>query len=414
MSNGPRIATGARARAGFTTVELLVTLLVVSIVAAMAWTLAQVGTSLHQRELRRADAERTRRNVETSIGRALEQTARAGFSAPNLGMLRVGIASTASGAAADTLVLLRATGPALPVASRACRVGSAAVCFTLRGDRTDAVRAGDLLAVGSSRLGYRLLQVSSIDGPYGAPCGADCPTATFCSLAPSPGVTIEEVVLGTGDPGGTASASCSESFYPDGSRCTETRVSRTTPPRLRSVCSATGAHALFTDLRTNDRTLRLGFPPAREWSALSGGGAPAVAAIPVEALRIYPVAEGTGFAIHMARGMARAGTWHRARRIAGPIASLRVEVQHAGSPDWVRGDGVDAATLGTAPNRVTHASPGPGRVGYTYARGYHTMVAVRVDADVVGTIRDGTTSTEPIRILQSLAPLARGGARETP
>ena len=35
-------------------------------------------------------------------------------------------------------------------------------------------------------LGYRLLQVTSVDGPYTAPCGADCPAATFCSPAPPP------------------------------------------------------------------------------------------------------------------------------------------------------------------------------------------------------------------------------------
>jgi len=96
MSHTSRTAA-PHPRAGFTLVELLVALVVVGVLGAMAWTLAQVGTSVHQRELRRADVERTRRNVETSVGRALEQTARGGFSAPNLGMVRVGVASTATG-----------------------------------------------------------------------------------------------------------------------------------------------------------------------------------------------------------------------------------------------------------------------------------------------------------------------------
>ena len=404
----------ARSRAGFTVIELLVVLVVVAIAGAMAWTLAQVGTSVHLRELRRADVERTRRNLEASVGRALEQTSRAGFSAHNLGMLRAGVANTATGAAADTLVLLRSTGPALPVASRPCRVGSASICVALRGDRADAVRPGDLLAIGSSRVGYRVLQVTSVDGPYAAPCGADCPAATFCSAAAAPGVGVEEVILGTRSSTGATARSCSESFFPDGSRCVETRAVRTTPPRTASVCSATGAQALFTDLRTTDRTGALGFPPAREWSGISGGGAPAIAAVPVEPLRVYPVAEGAELAIHLARGMAPGGRWNAARRVAGPVASFRVETEHAGAPGWTRGDGVDDAALATSPNRVTHATPGPEALGYTYARGYHTLVAVRLEADVVGMNREGTRTTEPMRIVQSLGSLAQGGAREEP
>ncbi len=404
----------ARSRDGFTIVELLVVLVVVAIAGAMAWTLAQVGTSVHLRELRRADAERTRRNLETSVGRALEQTARAGFSAHNLGMLRAGVASTASGAAADTLVLLHPTGAALPVASRPCRMASAAVCFALRGDHAGALRPGDLLAVGSSRVGYRVLQVTSIDGPYAAPCGADCPAATFCPVAASPGVSVVEVLLGTRQSDGATSASCSESFFPDGSRCVETRALRTTPPRTASVCSTTGAQALFTDLRTTDRTGALGFPPAREWSGMSGGGAPAVAAVPVEPLRLVPVAEGAELAIHLARGMAPGGRWNPARRVAGPVASFRVETEHAGTPGWARGDGVDRAALAASPNRASRTTPAPGALGYTYGRGYHTIVAVKLETDIVGMNREGTRTTEPMRIVQSLGSLAQGGAREEP
>lgn len=413
MNDLPRTSSLARSRAGFTLIELIVVLLVASIVAAMAWTLAQVGTSVHLSELRRADAERTRRNLETSVGRALEQTARAGFSAPNLGMLRTGLANTADGAPADTLILLRSIGAALPVASRACRVASASICITLRGDRANAVRPGVLLAVGSSRVGYRLLQVTSVDGPYAAPCGADCPAATFCSVAGSTGIPVVEVLLGTRSTGGAA-PSCSESFYPDGSRCQETRAVRTTAPRTRSVCSATGAQALFTDLRTTNRTAALGYPAAREWSGVSGGGAPAVAAVPVEPLRLFTAPEGSALAVHLTRGLTAGGSWNAARRVAGPVASFRVETQHLGAPGWTRGDGVDAATLAVIPNRVTHTVPGAGALGYTYARGYHTLVAVRLETDVVGMNREGTRTTEPLRILQSLAALARGGAREEP
>jgi prepilin-type N-terminal cleavage/methylation domain-containing protein len=407
-------STPRNARAGFTLVEMMVALVAVAILGAMAWTFAEIGTSVHLRELRRADAERTARNLEAGIARALDQVTRGGFSAPNIGMLRAGTRNTTAGTAADTLLLLRARGPAIPVASRPCRVGSAAICVALRGDRTTTIRPGDILAVGSSRIGYRLLQISSVDGPYAAPCGADCPAATFCAVDTAPGITVVEVLLGTRTPTGATGASCSASFFPDGSRCQETRVSRTTSPRARSVCSATGSQALFTDIRTADRTATLGFPAAREWSSLSGGGAPSVAAVPVEPLRFFAVTEGTELAIHMARGMAAGGSWNSPRRIAGPVASFRVETQHIGSPDWTRGDGVVAATLALSPNRTTSSSPATDSVGYTYSRGYHTLVSVRLDTEIVGMNRDGARVTTTHRVLQSLAPLARGGAREEP
>lgn len=413
MSPMPRMRIARHPRAGFTLIEVVVVLLVVSVLGAMAWTLAQVGTSVHQRELRRADAERTRHNLEASAGRALAQTARGGVSAPNLGMLRVGVTNRGA-AAADTLVLLRSTGAALPVASRPCRTAGGGLCVALRGDRAAEVRPGALLAVGSARAGYRLLQVASSDGPYTAPCGADCPAATFCAVGPAPGISVVEVLVGTRTSTGATAPSCSESFYPDGSRCVETRVTRTTSPRARSVCSATGAQALFTDVHAVDRTLAIGYPAPREWSALSGGGAPAIAAVPVEPLRLYPVPEGAELALYLQRGITAAGAWNGARRAAGPLASFRVESQHEGASAWGRGNGVDATALASSPNRVTNTIPGAGALGYTYARGYHTLVAVRLEVEVVGMDREGRRTTETLRILQSLAPLARGGAREEP
>jgi prepilin-type N-terminal cleavage/methylation domain-containing protein len=407
-------STALRSRGGFTLVEMMVALVAVAILGALAWTFAEVGTAVHLRELRRADAERTGRNLESSVGRAMGQSARGGFSAPNLGMVRAGRRDTPSGAAADTLVLLRATGAAIPVASRPCRVASGAICVALRGDLSTSVRPGDVLAVGSSRIGYRILQVSSVDGPYAAPCGADCPAATFCATNAGSGISVIEVLLGTTTPTGTTGPSCTESFYPDGSRCQETRVVRSTPPRARSACTVSSAQAQFTDIRTANRTAVLGFPPAREWTSVSGGGAPAVAAIPVEPVRFAPTAEGSELAVYMWRGLTSGGSWNNSRRVAGPVASFEVETQHTGSEVWTHGDGIVAATLAVSPNRVAGTTPGADSVGYTYARGYHTLVTIRVDTEIVGMDKNGARITTTHRILQSLAPLARGGAREEP
>ncbi|MBB4635986.1 prepilin-type N-terminal cleavage/methylation domain-containing protein [Longimicrobium terrae] len=408
-------AEGAAARgprAGFTIIELLVVLLVASVVGAMAWTLAQVGTSVHRRELRRADAERTRRNIETVVGGALAGAASGGFSAPNLGMVRVGTPETARGDAADTLVVLRVSGGALAVASRPCAVARP-LCIALRGEAGTRLRPGDLLAVGSSRVGYRLLEVSAAGAPYAAPCGADCPPATFCALEAVPGGTVVEVLLGKHTPVRASAPSCAESYYPDGSRCTETLGSRPVAARMRSVCRSTEARAWFVDVETSDRTAALGFPAPREWVGVSGGGAPDVRAIPVDALRVFAAPEGPELALQAQRGF-QGGSWAAARRVAGPIASFRVEATHAGSAAWIPGDGVDHAGLAVSPNRMAHGVPGGAQVGYRYARGYHTLVGIRVQAEVVGQDREGRRTTEPVRILQSLAPAARGGAREEP
>jgi len=400
-------------RGGYTLVEMVVALVAVAILGALAWTFAEVGTSVHLRELRRADAERTARNLEASVGRSLEEITSGGFSAPNLGMVRVGPWTTAAGTAADSLILLRARGPAVPVASRPCRVASAAICIALRGDRTAVVRAGDVLAIGSSRIGYRLLQVTTVDGPYTAPCGADCPAATFCTITTDARMNVVEVLLGTHRPSGTTAASCGASFLPDGSRCEETRTMRSTPPRPRSVCAVTGSPAVFTDIRAADRTATVGFPPAREWSGVSGGGAPAVAAIPVEPIRFHMASEGTALAVHMSRGLTAGGRWGDARRIAGPVAGFRIESQHAGDATWARGDGVPSS-LSSSPNRTTSTNPVTDSLGYTYARGYHTLVTLRLDTQILGMNKDGARITTPHRIIQSLVPLARGGVREEP
>lgn len=404
----------SRTHAGFTLVEVMIAIVVAAIVAAAAWTLAQVGGAVHVRELRRADIERTRGNIENTLGRSLQQTARAGLSAPNFGMLRASGAQTADGAAVDTLILLRMTGAALPVASRACANGQLpAACIALRGDRRALLQAGDLLAVGSSQVGYRLLQVAAVGSSYSAPCGADCPAATYCPVAASPPVNVVEVLFGAYSGGGTAQ-SCSESFFPDGSRCVETRVQRPTTPRTRSVCSASSNAAIFTDIQTADRTAGVGFPAPREWAGISGSAAPAVAAVPVEIVRIATTSEGTELALTMARGLDIGGGWNAPRRIAGPIAGFRVEAQHTAGTAWARGDGVDATTLATSPNRVSYTTPGASLPGFIYTRGYHTLVAARIDIDVVGADRNGARTLQRIRLLQSLAPLANGGAREEP
>lgn len=406
--------TQAGSRSGFTVVELLIAMILASIIAAAAWTLAQVGTSIHLRELRRADVERTRNNVEGSIGRSLGQTSRGGFSSPNLGMLRAGIAQSADGNAADTLILLRSAGASLAVASRACVGTTPPACIALRGDRSETVHAGDILAVGSSRVGFRLLQVTGVSEAYSAPCGADCPAATYCPVSTTTPVAVPDVLFGTRSPAGTTMQSCSESFYPDGSRCVETRAMRTTAPRTHSVCAASRSQALFTDVRATDRTSAAGFPPPREWTGLTGAGSPSIAAIPVELVRIHTVTEGAELAVSMAGGLTPAGNWNQAHRVAGPVSSFQIETQHVGDTDWRRGDGVVTATLATPPNRVSSTTPGAGNLGFTYARGHHTIVAVRINLDVVGADRSGARTTTRIRILQSLAPLARGGAREEP
>lgn len=404
--------------AGFTMVELLVVLVVSSFVVAAAWSLAQIGGEVHVRELRRADSERTRRNLEVGVGAALERSTRAGFSSHNFGMARVGVA-TSSGVEGDTLILIRAAGRALGVASRPCAAGASALCIALQGDQGSTVKEAQLLAVGSDKAGYRLVQVRSVGGPYDVPCGADCPQEAFCPVTIHPASVVSDVVLATttaGGGGGSVSVSgpCRESFEP-GRSCQETRVNRNTAPALLSQCtSVTGLHARFTNIQGDDRTAVAGFPMPVEWSAVSGGSAPAIAAVPVEIARYYTVPEAGERALHVRQGLTATGSWTAARRLAGPIGGFRVEALHQGQPAWTRGDGVDDATLAAASNRIVETVPGPDKVGIRYFRGYHTLVGLRVRAEAISKNGEGARALHPIWIVQSLAPLARGGARETP
>lgn len=406
----PALAYGRRARDGFTLVEILVVLVVTAVIGAMAWTLAQVGTSAHRRELRRAHGDRTHANVLAAVGTALERAGGLGISAPNLGMVRAAVATGPSSAPADTLVVLRMTGLAAPVASRGCAAAAPALCVTLRGDRSRTIRRGELMAVGSARVGYRLLEVAAVGSAYAAPCGADCPPASYCPAIPAPSLLVTDVILGTTTSPPTTGPACAQPYFPDGSRCVETRVSRPVTPS-RSACSVVPVSGLYTDVQTIDRTTTIGFPVPREWSAVSGGAAPSVAALPVAIQRIYAAPEGTELALFLQDGLTAAGTWETPRRVAGPVASFRVEMLHEGTTTWARGDGVVAAALPLAPNRSAATFPASGATGFTYARGFHTAVAVRIAAGIVETDGDGRRTVREVRLVRSLSNVARGGTR---
>lgn len=403
-------------RDGFTLVEIIVVLVVAALLGAIGWSLAMVGADAHSRELRRADSERTRQNVEAVIGGALQRTARGGVSAPNLGMVRVGIATSGS-QPRDTLVLLHAEGPAITVASRACTGAGATLCIVLQGEHAGTLSAGELIAVGSQKAGYRLLQVTGTGTTYSADCGTDCPVEAFCPVAIHSATTVIEVVAATAtNAAGTTvggGSACLESYRADGSRCRETRVLRTTEPRLLSQCSAAqGLQARYTNIMAVDRTGTGGFPSPYEWSSLSGGSAPAIAAVPVALSRVYPVPDRGELALYMQAGLTAAGAWQPARRVAGPIQGFRVEALHEGATAWTRGDGVDRPSLFASTNRTYHVVPAHGASGIEYARGYHSLVALRVRTEAVGQGSDGTRTVHPIWTVQSLAPLARGGARD--
>lgn len=400
-----------RTAAGFTVIELVVTLAVTGILAGMLFTLAQVGESVQRSGWRRADLEGTRRNVESTLRLSLGRASRS-VSAPNFGPVRVGVTGT-DGAERDTLVVVAPTGPAFRVASRPC-VSGAADCVALLDDRTAELEAGDLLALGSAATGYRVVQVRGEPRTFTAACGADCPGELVCPIDVGVAAPYLSVQLGEVAGGGSTTASCEEAVMPGGARCSETRVAMPARPRTTTACQARGPTVVFTAVSFRDRSTVVGLPDLPSWSRLSGGGSPGVAAIPVEALRFYLHEERGELALRRERNLTAAGDWSRRTRVAGPVAALRVETMHEGAAGWQRGDGVVPGALGIGgAYRVERTvASGAGTTGYEHTRGLHTVVGVRVRADVVSRGEDGTERVTPVWVVESLHRAARGGSRE--
>lgn len=402
-----------RSRVGFTAIELILALSLSALLAGMAFALLEVGSAVQRQAWRRADAEGTRRSLELVLRGELRRAARTGISSPNLGVVRV-LASGIAGAEEDELVVLSAAGSALGIASRGCRSG-AVDCLVLLHDQTAALEADALLAVGSAAAGYRVLQLRGDPRIVRMPCGAECSPELLCALDAATTGVVEGVIRGVG-PGDAIAPSCEESHAPNGDRCLEVRGNEAIVERRQRCTRRESGTLTLTEADFIDRTeVPLGYPGLASWSPVSGNGAAAVAAVPVTVTRLRTVPEKPARALVRERGLTGDGRWNAPLRVAGPLTSFRVETLDESAVAWQRGDGFIPGMLDVEENPNREEPPytaGAEGLGYSYLRGYHTLVGVRIRADVVGRASDGTPRSETVWVLSSLIPSARGGARE--
>lgn len=401
-------------RAGFTVLEMVLAIAVAGILFGIGFGLMQMGNAMQTRALREADAAQTTRNVVATLKNAVHGAARSAVSSPDLSAVRVSTGG-ADNAERDTLLLVEHTGPALRVASRTCRSGSA-TCLALLGDQSAAVSSGGLFLVGSASIGYRLLQATATPVTFAASCGADCPSELLCPVVLGP---IGNMVMVTGavTTGGTASTTCTESYYPDGRQCVENRSLATTPATVTPTCQTRRPNSTFTEVVFQDRSAAVGLHTVASWAAISGSGTPAVSAIPANVERYRLVAEAGEQALVRDPGLGATGAWRPAVRVAGPVAAMRVETMHRGQATFVRGDQMSAGLLQMNASNANFDEDG-GRdseqKGYVFNTGYQNIVGLRLRIDAVGRGAEGVRTTEPIWIVHGLTQAAAGGAREEP
>lgn len=392
--------------------EMVLALAVAGILFGIGFGLMQMGNTMQMRALREADAAQTTRNVVASLRNAIHDASQSMVSGPNLTAVRTITAGT-DGAERDTLLVVEGTGTALRVASRACRSGSA-TCLTLLGDRRTAVASGDLLLVGSASIGYHLLQATAAPTTFTASCGADCPSELVCPVALGP-IGNMAIVTGGVTSGGGASPTCTESYYPDGRQCVESRSLTATPATVAPQCQTRRPNSTFTEVVFADRSAAAGLRMIASWAAISGGGTPAVSAIPARIERYRLVPEGAEQALMRDPGLTAAGTWRPQVRVAGPVSAMRVETMQRGQSNFVRGDQVEPADLQLNSSNANWNEDGARdglHKGYAFLRGYDGIVGLRVRIDAVGRGAEGVRTTEPIWIVHSLTQAAAGGARE--
>ncbi|HEX8695577.1 MAG TPA: hypothetical protein VF746_24400 [Longimicrobium sp.] len=369
-------------RQGFTILELLFTILVGGLFALSLAHLMDTAGRVGEANRSGADARALEWTTERVLRRALEEAGAGMPSAPNLGGVGVRTATRTDGTPADTLVVLRGDGDALPVAARPCRAG-VPDCIALVGDHRTRLAAGDVLVVGARGTGLAVFQVAEAPEVFYAPCAGDCPERLVCPVTPGPAQSFLRVVGSVRQPGGaTSPGPCPHAFFPDGSRCEE--VVQLVPAGVRQEpsCRADGPPSAFTEVHVVDRTVALGFPaPPASLTRGGAGGTPRVRAVKVRASRFWVRATAGDSVLVRQNGLLASGEWRAAVGVAGPVRGLRVETLHGGA--WRAGAGVGAADLvpsaGNA-NYVWRGAPAASGLepGAKFLRGHHTVSAVRV------------------------------------
>lgn len=370
-----------RGRAGFTTYELLFGIFIGGLLLLMVARLADVVDRVGDATRVGSDARSLESTTERVLGRALMGAGAGMPAAPNLAGIGVRMAVGPGGTRADTLIVLRGNGTVLPVASHGCRMPSAA-CLVLHGDQRARITAGDLFLVGGRGTGLMAIQVSEEPAAVLAPCTGSCTEALVCTVSPAPATVATRIIGSIREPERLRSGEpCPYAFFPDGSRCEEIEE-EVAVQRQQPSCRAQPASTMYTEVRFEERTAVLGFPPPPVPLTTSGaGGVPTVRAVPVDVSRFWVRAAPGDTLLVRQNGLDESGKWRRPFTVAGPVLSLRVETLHHGA--WAAGIGVTEADLLPRPTNLNYqwrqTPDASGRSpGFSFARGHHTVSGIRI------------------------------------
>lgn len=382
-----------RRRGGFTLVEILVAVLLGTMLLGSVWVMIEVSGRQQSYTQATLESDNAMAMASLALHRDL---ARAGHGLPatyNWSGIQVTPSGT-EGEESDTLTIFWANGPAYPVSSRSC-AQTAENCVAVVGSVADSIRPGDLVVVALGRIGARLYQVNTVYDPRIAPCGADCAIPRVVCSDQVLEAHIAPVVTGSVlyDPFGvvleTRSTPCEQSYFPDGSQCTELIDLQFVGNALRSACDILPTpEKLYTDLVLVDRTNIFGVPAPPAFSLYSGAeGAPQVVVQKVGFARYWIDHSGERPSLVRQDVLEVDGNFKGARVVAGTVERFRVDVRHAGSSEFVRGVGVDAANLDRSlanPNfaRAIDRVISPNEPGYSFQTSYRNIASVRIQLRV--------------------------------
>lgn len=374
-------------RAGYTLIELVVALSLGFALLLGVWkTITLLG---RQQKFTREATDMT--SVALALHADLRREfARAGsglFAAPNVSGVHV-VPVDVGETPHDTLTLLYGLEGAAAVSSGDCEKLNEP-CFSVMGDAS-WLEEGDLLLVGSSATGGRIVQVLERSDPYIRECGGDCDVVAVC--VDDPGIPLVAPVVTAAelhDPNGTSKpldGPCPQTYFPDGRWCEETVVNTVVGLTMSNSCTfSTPADAVYTDVRYVDRTAAFGFPPLATTLFRSGStGVPAISAIEIGFVRYWlgETAEGVK-ALLKQDAMNPDGSWGPALPLAGNVESWGVWVKRRGDQEFRREVLADSAALvldASNPNWVETPGPLPDTVlpGHRFLLSYQDIAAVRI------------------------------------
>jgi len=312
----------------------------------------------------------------------------------------------AGATSSDTLLVLRAEAAPFTNSTRPCPGGGA--CLLLVGDHHAVIGQGDVLLVSAPAMGARVYRATGAPRPTRTVCGADCEEEVVCpTYADEPQAEVMVVAGGTytraAPPAGpTPVTACRQTYYEDGGVCMERRVSAAAP-RAKRVwdCQARSRVSAYTEVPVAELTTAFGFADVGSPTQSGASLTPRVRTQRVTASRFFVRRDGSRAARLLVRqtGLDGGGAWNPPVPVGGPVATLRVETLHAGEAAWRRGVGVDGAALvhstGNANYAYASSPTAMAEPGFSFLRGYHDVVAVRVRFTVPTPLANGTDRNVP-------------------